>query len=119
MGSAECPECGSTDFRVTESRISRKGTFKRRRRKCHTCGFAFTSYEITQSSYEAAQRNAKFISELHGYLSMKSNEYGESNRVVGLTCDSCKYMRMRGCDFKFPEAGGTFAQSCLYSDDLS
>lgn len=40
-----CPECGSMDTRVMETRTSEEGRTIRRRRECTSCGFRFTTYE--------------------------------------------------------------------------
>lgn len=41
----KCPECGSMNDRVIESRPSADGLAIRRRRECLDCGARFTSYE--------------------------------------------------------------------------
>lgn len=41
----KCPECGSFEDKVIESRTSTDGNSIRRRRECLSCGFRFTSYE--------------------------------------------------------------------------
>lgn len=43
-----CPRCKHADTRVVDSRIVRKGTAVRRRRKCDECGYRFTTYEQVQ-----------------------------------------------------------------------
>ena len=40
-----CPNCGSVDDKVIESRTMSNGESIRRRRECITCGYRFTSYE--------------------------------------------------------------------------
>ncbi|MDR0786015.1 MAG: transcriptional regulator NrdR [Treponema sp.] len=40
-----CPNCGSLDDKVTNSRTLAAGDAVRRRRECLSCGFRFTSYE--------------------------------------------------------------------------
>jgi transcriptional repressor NrdR len=40
-----CPNCGSIDDKVLESRTLAAGDAIRRRRECNSCGFRFTSYE--------------------------------------------------------------------------
>ena len=112
MWSNECPKCRSTDFHVVETRFGKN--YKRRRRKCGACDFAVTTYEVSKESYDAAKRNARFIHELHGHFSMRDNK----DPVVGLTCDSCRHMRLEGCTFEFPDAGGTFAEMCIHYNDF-
>lgn len=40
-----CPNCGSLDDKVLESRTMINGESIRRRRECLSCGYRFTSYE--------------------------------------------------------------------------
>lgn len=40
----KCPECGSEDTKVTDSRSCNDGSV-RRRRECNDCNFRFTTYE--------------------------------------------------------------------------
>lgn len=40
-----CPNCGSVDDKVLDSRTLAAGDAIRRRRECMSCGFRFTSYE--------------------------------------------------------------------------
>jgi transcriptional repressor NrdR len=40
-----CPNCGSIDDKVLDSRTLAAGDAIRRRRECLSCGFRFTSYE--------------------------------------------------------------------------
>ena len=40
-----CPDCGSLDDKVIESRMMSSGESIRRRRECLGCGYRFTSYE--------------------------------------------------------------------------
>ncbi len=41
----KCPNCGSMDDRVLESRQIADGSSIRRRRECNGCSYRFTSYE--------------------------------------------------------------------------
>jgi len=40
-----CPNCASTEDKVTDSRSLASGEAVRRRRECLSCGYRFTSYE--------------------------------------------------------------------------
>lgn len=40
-----CPDCGSDDDRVVDSRPSPSGDAIRRRRECRSCGLRFTTFE--------------------------------------------------------------------------
>ena len=41
----KCPNCGSLEDKVVDTRQSKDGTVIRRRRECLDCGFRFTTYE--------------------------------------------------------------------------
>jgi transcriptional repressor NrdR len=41
----KCPQCGSPENRVIDSRMSRDGRVIRRRRHCESCTYRFTTYE--------------------------------------------------------------------------
>ncbi len=41
----KCPQCGSLNDKVIDSRQSKDGTVIRRRRECLDCGYRFTTYE--------------------------------------------------------------------------
>ncbi len=41
----KCPNCGSLNDKVVDTRQSKDGTVIRRRRECVDCGFRFTTYE--------------------------------------------------------------------------
>ena len=45
-----CPNCGSLEDRVVDSRSSREGREIRRRRECIACGKRFTTYEYVEDS---------------------------------------------------------------------
>ncbi len=42
----KCPNCGSTDSRVLDSRPVEDGASIKRRRECPECGKRFTTYEV-------------------------------------------------------------------------
>ena len=44
----ECPDCGKTENKVIDSRISKDGVAISRRRQCLICSSRFTTYESTQ-----------------------------------------------------------------------
>ena len=44
----ECPNCGKTDNKVIDSRLSKDGIVIRRRRQCLICSNRFTTYEATE-----------------------------------------------------------------------
>lgn len=41
----KCPECGSGENRVIDSRVKTDGSEIRRRRECEACGYRYTTYE--------------------------------------------------------------------------
>jgi len=43
----KCPDCGKTENKVIDSRISKDGVAIRRRRQCLICSSRFTTYEST------------------------------------------------------------------------
>ncbi len=43
-----CPNCGSDDTRVVDSRLANEGFQVRRRRECGACGDRFTTYESAE-----------------------------------------------------------------------
>ena len=45
-----CPNCGSLEDRVVDSRSSREGREIRRRRECIACGKRFTTYEYVEDA---------------------------------------------------------------------
>ncbi|MCD6336459.1 MAG: transcriptional regulator NrdR [Candidatus Latescibacterota bacterium] len=45
-----CPNCGSLEDRVVDSRSSREGREIRRRRECLACGKRFTTYEYVEDA---------------------------------------------------------------------
>ena len=55
-----CPECGSPDTYVIESRAS-NGTI-RRRREC-VCGHRFTTYEVNEKQWKAVNLITEFVKE--------------------------------------------------------
>lgn len=59
----DCPSCTHTDTGVVDSRrtIFRAGPAVRRRRKCGSCGYKFTSYEVNEL-------------DLHALISSKSKQ---------------------------------------------
>ncbi len=43
-----CPQCGSEEDKVVDSRVIREGRAVRRRRECLACGTRFTTYEYIE-----------------------------------------------------------------------
>lgn len=109
----ECPRCGDTAFKIIESRLS--GSHRRRRKRCETCNYAHTTYEVSQEYFFEAQSNAKLISDLKKQLSLS----GETEILdSGPDCSECINMTSRGCSFEFPEAGSSFASECIQYENI-
>lgn len=55
-----CPNCGSLDDKVLESRTMAQGESIRRRRACNACGYRFTSYErIEEKPFMVVKRDGR------------------------------------------------------------
>ncbi len=55
-----CPNCGSLDDKVLESRTMAQGESIRRRRACVSCGYRFTSYErIEEKPFMVVKRDGR------------------------------------------------------------
>ncbi len=55
-----CPNCGSVDDKVIESRTMAGGESIRRRRECISCGYRFTSYErIEEKPFMVVKRDGR------------------------------------------------------------
>ncbi len=55
-----CPNCGSLDDKVLESRTMVNGESIRRRRECIACGYRFTSYErIDEKPFMVIKRDGR------------------------------------------------------------
>ncbi|MCQ2981448.1 MAG: transcriptional regulator NrdR [Treponemataceae bacterium] len=55
-----CPNCGSLDDKVLESRTMAQGESIRRRRACNSCGYRFTSYErIEEKPFMVVKRDKR------------------------------------------------------------
>lgn len=109
----DCPLCGDRTFRVVESRLS--GTHRRRRKRC-PCGYAQTTYEVTQEYFFEAESNAKIVTDLRRALGSLGPATSNCSSEKVVTCDDCVNLSKSGCYYQFPEAGGTFAAECLYFD---
>lgn len=60
-----CPECGSPNLGVTDTRGAPAQSL-RRRRECEDCGYRFTTYEKAKSSSAEEAARAK------GYMKMRA-----------------------------------------------
>lgn len=116
---SDCPSCGKSEFTVIESRLT--GPHRRRRKRCSSCNFAQTTYEVTQQYFLESQTNLKLIQNLKLALEfpndihVKKQSARESISVV--SCLNCSHMRDGKCGFDFPEAGDEFAEECIHFID--
>ena len=53
----DCPECGSSDTHIVDTRSIREAV--RRRRQCRDCRQRWTTYEITAEVFERLSRRAQ------------------------------------------------------------
>jgi transcriptional repressor NrdR len=52
-----CPTCNATDTKVIDSRLLPEGQSVRRRRKCESCDFRFTTYESFRAQMPAVVKH--------------------------------------------------------------
>jgi len=100
-----CPKCGQRKFYVTESRRRRQDPTLRSRRRCSSCNYAETSYEITAKQ----MREYQLILRLNTAISQVLNPPISESRK---SCTSCSYWIDGSCSMQFPESGGSFASEC-------
>lgn len=53
----QCPSCNTNDTKVIDSRLLLEGQTVRRRRKCESCDFRFTTYEKIQIQMPAVVKH--------------------------------------------------------------
>ena len=70
-----CPQCGSMETRVMETRTAEEGRTIRRRRECTACGFRFTTYERVE------ERKGLWISKKDG----RREAFDRSKLVRGIS----------------------------------
>lgn len=112
----DCPLCGEKTFRVVESRLS--GAHRRRRKRC-PCGYAQTTYEVTQEYFFEAESNFRIVNDLRKALGLLPEDSLDPSKKHVVTCDDCVNLTKSGCYYQFPEAGGTFASECLYFEKIN
>lgn len=54
--SCKCPSCGSKQSHIIDSRANTGGDFKRRRRVCDSCGYRWSTVEITLEDFQSIPR---------------------------------------------------------------
>lgn len=105
-----CPVCKNQSVVTIESHTNQDDS-RRRRKHCIECNRRHTTYEVSEDFYKTAVSNKKTIDKITKCLNL--------NGILSTTdepdthfCDDCVYMHSYGCDFEFPDAGGTFANEC-------
>jgi len=99
-----CPYCKEKALQVIESKKARHS--RRRRKHCNACGKRQTTHEVSEDFYKDAIKNLETLNRLRAAL---LNHGPVTNQPM---CDECVYWLDGGCQFDFPEAGGTFAREC-------
>ena len=67
-----CPNCGSLDTQVKDSRPTEDSSVIRRRRVCLACNFRFTTFERVQLRELESQGESEVSSETIGEMVMES-----------------------------------------------
>jgi DNA-directed RNA polymerase subunit M/transcription elongation factor TFIIS len=99
-----CPKCSELSVFIIDSRKTKDGI--RRRKKCESCGYRYTTREILDKTYQQlveSQRIVTKVQNLFGGKQVMKNSH---------TCEQCSHWSSFGCGMGFPEAGGTFAEEC-------
>ena len=78
-----CIQCGYTEDKVVDSRMSREGSCIRRRRECLRCGYRYTTYEqLERTELRVVKR-----SNVHEALNREKILRGMIERARGTDCD--------------------------------
>ena len=86
-----CPNCGSSELKVNESRDLEGGSAVRRRRECLSCAFRFTTYErienpgllvIKRSGGQEAYSKDKIAGGVKKALEKRNQTTEEIDRIV-------------------------------------
>lgn len=102
----KCPSCGATNVYVIESRRSSNGT--RRRKKCSSCGWRATTYEIDAALYQRLLEYEKVMLAIQPLL----NKAPAAEQ--GIVCDRCKFNDTSKCNHDLPEFQSEEAYDCVY-----
>lgn len=101
----KCPACGASKVYVIESRPSSNGT--RRRKKCSSCGWRTTTYEIDASRLQRLLDIEKVITTLQPLL----DSLPPANESK---CDDCKFNDSSACNHGLPEFQSEDSHDCIY-----
>ena len=100
-----CERCSEDSVYVIELR--RNGQGIRRRQACKSCGFRFTTYEISETNFKAFIKTQQTLGKIMRALAVPSLETPET-----ILCDTCKFSTNSGCSFGFPEYATTESADC-------
>ena len=99
------PSCGASNVYVIESRRSSNGT--RRRKKCSSCGWRATTYEIDASRFQRLLDMERVITTLQPLLD--SLPPAKESK-----CDDCKFNDSSACNHGLPEFQSEESHDCIY-----
>jgi len=112
-----CSACGEGQLYVIEIRRSELAT--RRRRKCTSCGYRTTTYEVEQITFKEMERAKNTLSKILKLLNLTSalsiGFVEEEQKEDTIPCFTCSNV-FRGsvCSFDFPEGFTMEAVGCLH-----
>jgi len=112
----ECPSCGKKQFKVIESRLT--GQHRRRRKRC-LCGYAQTTYEVTQEYFKDAENASAVLEQFRKLLGVSSFQNTTFSVESEKSCEDCVHMLRAGCAFDFPEAGTSYASECIHFESTN
>ena len=101
----KCPSCGASNVYVLESRRASNGT--RRRKKCSSCGWRATTYEIDASRFQRLLDMERVITTLQPLLD--SLPPAKESK-----CDDCKFNDSSACNHGLPEFQSEESHDCIY-----
>lgn len=102
---SRCERCSKDSVYVIENRRNSQGT--RRRHVCKSCGFRFTTHEISEADFKAFVKSQQTLNKIIKSLSLPSVETHSA-----ILCDTCKFSTDAGCSFGFPEYATTESSDC-------
>jgi len=111
VNSGTCPKCAARfSLFVLESKRVGTELSSRKRYECSKCLHRFTRYEVPDTFYTQAVKNAKLIQKLREYIDNMSEEVDTTTE----NCRNCEYNINDKCNFDLPEYGTPDATDCSY-----
>lgn len=77
-----CPECGSKESYVIDSRNDEVKQTRRRRHLCNFCHYRYTTYEVSAAEYkriQATKVNKRKFDSVINFLQVIKTQFGETN----------------------------------------